>query len=297
MPAVRVFVGSALTIAFGLASRGYTFNVTNEVRQGGVLSPYLFKSPYLFAVYLDELSIQLGSARVGCTVENMVVDHLMFADDICVFSPSISRLQCLLNICGDYAGEHEITFNCNKTIGVLFCSKKYKQPAPSNVFLNGVRVQFFDQVRYLGVWINASLKDDDDIQRQVKSLCCAANKLRGTFDQCSPAVKNTLFRAHYMPIYACQLWSKYTQTSMKRLSAAYNNAYRITHFIHRNVSVRPHQVSHCVRTFDTVLRNNYRFFMRCASSSNFFIRSFLMSDAFYKSSLFLNYSTLLYGRE
>ena len=53
---------------------------------------------------------------------------------------------CLLNICGDYAAEHEITFNCNKTIGALFCPKKYKQPAPSNVFLNGVRVPFFDQV-------------------------------------------------------------------------------------------------------------------------------------------------------
>ena len=104
---------------------------------------------------------------------NMVVNHLMFADDICVFSPSINGLQCLLNICGDYAAEHEITFNCNKTIGVLFFPKKYKQPAPSNVFLNGVRVQFLDQVKYLGVWINASLKDDgDDIQIQVKSLYC-----------------------------------------------------------------------------------------------------------------------------
>jgi len=54
------------------------FTVTNGVRQGGVLSPYLF------AVYLDELSIQVGSARVGCTVGNMVVNHLMFADDMCV---------------------------------------------------------------------------------------------------------------------------------------------------------------------------------------------------------------------
>ena len=110
---------------------------------------------------------------MGCTVGNMVVNHLLFADDMCVFSPSISGLQCLLDICGDYAAEHEITFNC----WCSFLPKKYKQPAPSNVFLNGVRVQFFDQVKYLGVWINASLKDDDDIQRQVKSLYCAAYKL------------------------------------------------------------------------------------------------------------------------
>ena len=124
------------------------------------------------------------------------------------------------------------------------------------------------------MWINASLKNDDDIQRPVKSLFCAANKLRGTFDQCTPAVKNTLFRAYCMPMYACQLWSKYMQTSMKRLRATCNNAYRIMHYITRNVSVRPHQVSHCVTTFDAVLRNNlYRFFIRCTSSSNFFIRS------------------------
>jgi len=51
-----------------------------------------------------------------------------------------------------------------------------KQPAPSNVFLNGVRVQFSDQVKYLGAWINVSLKDDDDIQRQVKSLYCTVQQ-------------------------------------------------------------------------------------------------------------------------
>jgi len=121
------------------------FTVTNGVSQAGVLCPYLF------AVYLDELPTQLGSARVGRPVGNMVVNHLKFADDICVFSPSISGLQCLLNICGDYAAEHDIIFNCNKTIGVLFCPEKYKQPAPSNVFLNGVRVKFLNQVKYLGV--------------------------------------------------------------------------------------------------------------------------------------------------
>jgi len=85
-------------------------------------------------------------------------------------------------------------------------------------------------------------------------------------------------------------------SSMKRLPAAYNNAYRIMHYIPINVSVCPYQVSHCVRTFDAVLRNNlYRFFMGCTSSSNFFIQSPQMSDAFYKSSFFFNYSTLLYG--
>jgi len=53
----------------------------------------------------------------------MVVTHLMCAGDICVFSPSISGLQRLLNICGGHPAEHKIAFNCNKTIGVLFFPK------------------------------------------------------------------------------------------------------------------------------------------------------------------------------
>ena len=86
-----------------------------------------------------------------------------------------------LNICCDYAAENEVTFYCNETIGATFCSKKYKQFAPPNVFLNRVRVQFSDQVKYLGVSLNASLKDYDDIKRRVKSLYYAASGVRRNF--------------------------------------------------------------------------------------------------------------------
>jgi len=106
-----------------------------------------------------------------------------------------------------------------------------------------------------------------------------------------------LFRAYCMPVNACLLWSKYTPASMKRLRAAYNNAYRIMHYTPRNVRVRPHQVSHRVTTFDALLRNNlYRFLQRCATSYNFFIQFLQMPDAFYTSSFFLNYLTLMFKR-
>jgi len=101
-----------------------------------------------------------------------------------------------------------------------------------------------------------------------------------------------------MPIYAWQLLSKYTLTGMKRSGAAYNDAYRIIHYIRRKVSVHPHQVSHHVMTFDALLRNNlYRFLQHCVSSLNFFIRSLQMSDVIYKSSFFLKYFTLLYDSD
>jgi len=77
------------------------FTVTNGVRQGGDLNQYLF------TVYLNELSAQLGTARAVCPVGNTVVNQQMFADDIWVFDPRISGLQRLLNIFCDYAAKHE----------------------------------------------------------------------------------------------------------------------------------------------------------------------------------------------
>jgi len=47
-----------------------------------------------------------------------------------------------------------------------------------------------------------------------------------------------------MQTHACHLWKKCTQISMKHLRVVYSNAYRIMHFISRNVSVCPHQVNH-----------------------------------------------------
>jgi len=62
---------------------------------------------------------------------------------MCVFSPSISGLQCLLDVCGDYAAETKVPFVVTKH-WCFFCPKQYKKSAPSNVFLNGLHLQFFD---------------------------------------------------------------------------------------------------------------------------------------------------------
>ena len=69
-------------------------HVSNGVRQGGVLSPYLF------AVYLDDLSlIELNNIKAGCYIGEVLSNHLMFADDICVLCPSVRWLQIILDVC------------------------------------------------------------------------------------------------------------------------------------------------------------------------------------------------------
>ena len=62
------------------------FSVSNGVRQGGILSPFLFN------VYTDELSTLLDKSGIGCHFQGSI-NHLYYADDMVLLSPSSYGLQ------------------------------------------------------------------------------------------------------------------------------------------------------------------------------------------------------------
>ena len=64
------------------------FKVTNGVRQGGILSPYLF------CVYADELSRMLNNVNAGCFVGASLVNHLMYADDLVLLARLLQGCLC-----------------------------------------------------------------------------------------------------------------------------------------------------------------------------------------------------------
>ena len=54
-----------------------------SLRQGRILSPHLFN------VYMDNLSIELNNINIGCCIDGKIINHLMYADDIVLFAPSV----------------------------------------------------------------------------------------------------------------------------------------------------------------------------------------------------------------
>ena len=78
-----------------------SFKVGNGVKQEGILSPVLFN------VYIDNLSIALNYTSIGCQLLN----HLRYADDMCLISISSSGMQQLLNVCHSFSIEHSLLYN------------------------------------------------------------------------------------------------------------------------------------------------------------------------------------------
>ena len=58
------------------------FLAHNGVRQGGVLSPYLFN------MYINKLSVELNKCSIGCLLDQVYVNHLLYADNTVLISPS-----------------------------------------------------------------------------------------------------------------------------------------------------------------------------------------------------------------
>ena len=98
------------------------FSVSNGVRQGGVLSPYLFN------VYTDQLSSQLTKSKVGCHYLGCV-NHLYYADDMILLAPTPYGLQKMLEICEEYATDHDILFNTKKTVCMATIPRMLKNGA------------------------------------------------------------------------------------------------------------------------------------------------------------------------
>ena len=136
-------------------------------------------------------------------------------------------------------------------------------------------IRFVKTVKYLGVYLDSSLADENDINRQVRSLYCTANKLKQNFIRCSSSVKNILFRSYCMTFYASQVWCNYRPSSLKRLRVAYNDSFRILHCLPRYTSAREQQVLYNITIFDALLRKYmYSFVSRCFQSKkqmDFFI--------------------------
>jgi len=174
------------------------FHVSNGVRQGGVLSSYLF------AVYSDDLSNELNNIKAGCYIGKVLLNHLMFADDVCVLCPSVRWLQRILGVCQAYVESHGIIFNCNKTVCMTFKDKSAKSTATPLLKLGGQYVKSVDQYKYLRIVLDTELSNDK-VTKTFRDNCdinSVANKLQASFSRCSNHYQIQLKRTFTFLLYA-----------------------------------------------------------------------------------------------
>ena len=72
------------------------FNMTNGMRQGSLLSPYLFN------VCMVDLTNHLNRTGVGCYIGNLSFNNLSYADDMVLLAPCGSVIYQLMRVCSEF---------------------------------------------------------------------------------------------------------------------------------------------------------------------------------------------------
>ena len=198
-----------------------SFKVSNGVRQGSILSPYLF------CLYCDDLSAKLNGLPIGCVIGNAKINHLLYADDLVLLCPSAKGLQKLIHHCEQYGIEHDITYNSTKSAIMIFKCDLLKNYTSKEFYLNEELIPIRSSYKYLGHILQDDLRDDLDIDRQRKKLYAQGNSIFRKFYMCSEETKVLLFKMFCSPLYTSQLWCNYSVSSLKKLNVAYNNTFRL----------------------------------------------------------------------
>ena len=89
-----------------------SFCVSNSVKHGGVISSDIFN------VCMDDLSCALNRFNIGGRIGSEIVNHLSYADDLCLICLSSTGMQKLLYVCSNYVTEHSLSYNC-KQVGFI----------------------------------------------------------------------------------------------------------------------------------------------------------------------------------
>ena len=175
------------------------FKVRNGVRQGGIISPQFFNK------YVDALS-EILNKSIGGSINGRQINHMLYADDLCIVSLSSAGLQQLLSICDQYCAIHSITFNVKKSVCMFIRCSMNKTCDITNVVLSGNIIDYVHKTKYLSVLLCSGMNTSIDVCHQTSMFYAQANTLFCNFPNCSDDVKCMLFRSFYTNMYCSPLW-------------------------------------------------------------------------------------------
>ena len=226
------------------------FNVSCGVRQGSLLSPHLFN------LYMNGMSEKLNKHKIGCVLNDRVVNHLIYADDIVVFSPSLAGLQCLVGECAGFISSRKLTINANKTKCMKFYNRKCNSIPETAITINGAAIEFANEIKYLGYFLTSNNNDNQHIGSLYRGLCIRANMVLRNFSKCTNDVKCLLFRTYCMSFYCMSLLFKTRMSDVKRLNVCYNNSLRRLFNVGRQTSISQMCVQYGIPTFTEIRRKS-----------------------------------------
>ena len=197
--------------------------IESGVRQGGILSPFLFK------FYIDDIIQNISLMREGCTLGIVKVNILVYADDIVLMSESMEEMDILYKQLRDYIEEHRLCINKRKTKCLYFGNKKYANDNQNTIEFAGDQLEIVKSYKYLGHIIEGNLSDMNDVDFRLAKFYASFNSVIRNFKHTDINTLLLLFNSYCKPVYGIALWNNrvtFSRCKFKAFEVAYSNAFK-----------------------------------------------------------------------
>ena len=185
------------------------FTSGKGVRQGDVLSPNLFK------IFINDFPNYLSECKDPVNINNNVLQCLMYADDIVLFSTSLEGLQQRLNGLDQFCKEWCLDLNVSKTKILIF--NKGGKLIKNTLYFDKDCLECVQHYRYLGVYFSASGIFNYGQQDIFNKARKASFKLTKLVSSAEPSIKTSLHLYDHLikPIllYGSEIWGIFKTNS------------------------------------------------------------------------------------
>ena len=251
--------------------KGNYFHINEGVRQGGILSPFLFK------LYIDDILDEIINTNVGCKLGFMQVNALAYADDIVLIAKSQEDLEILYRILSNGMSERNLCINKIKTKCMIFKNSCRQRVAGNSIKLIEDEFEIVSQYKYLGHILQDNLSDVCDVDLRLNAFYGKFNWVYRNFKHVNIEVLYFLFTSFCLPDYGLSLWNLWELNSkvvFKTFKVAFSNALK--KILNVSMTMSSHGVA---EIFSQLLFNPYvilvqiRYFKRIFNSLNPFIKN------------------------
>jgi hypothetical protein len=227
-----------------LGEKSNVFKLTQGVRQGSILSPYLYN------IYTEQLLRNINKMNIGTIVGRTHTAITSYADDIILISATCSGLQSLINECVKYGKKNLIKFNPLKTEFIISGKPNFKN---SCIKIDGNVIKPKNSLTHLGFHWNVKCNHIADIQlshtnHRITEFLAASNALISSGIRfCHPNTIKTLFNSLLIPrltygLELCQLSKSHIESLQCKAKISIKSLFNISKYsrnlLHHALGIR-----------------------------------------------------------
>jgi len=129
--------------------------------------------PDLYKIYTEPIAVILSNKAFGIDIGRVIIDLIMYADDLITISNNAVDAECILNEITNFGAEHLIQFNASKTNLIVIGKKE-----PTDLKLCNSSITEVESFKYLGTIVQKDGSHKLHVEARRKAAFTALNNLK-----------------------------------------------------------------------------------------------------------------------